>query len=375
MSVVTTRMSPTASLKRRLSERGEQGDALSKEKHTSSRRRGRRGWGTAAALLVVLVIGLTQAGNVTLLSVLTMALIYSIAVGSLDLVVGFTGLLSVGQAGLVGVGAYTVALLEAKYALPMVLALLVAGLVAVMFGGVLGLCALRLKGHYFTLVTLAFGLAVPQLALNASSLTNGDTGVVVDAGTFFGLSTAYPLELFEVVFIVAAICFLFLERFLFSTLGRKAMAVRDDELAAKANGISVYSTRLAVFGVSSFLAGISGGLLAYFVGLVAPSSLPFDLSLFFLAALIVGGSGRYTLCFAGSVVGAVLLAVLKQATVSNGSLAEVIFGGAVIVAVVLSGRGIWSLVQMLTAVPSQRGWLRRVRLGKLRTSATESGDR
>ncbi len=347
-------------------------EALTADRRTSARRRGRRGWGTAVALLAVLVIGVTQAGNVTLLSVLTMALIYSIAVGSLDLVVGFTGLLSVGQAGLVGVGAYTVALLEKEYALPMVLALVAAGLISVLVGGVLGLCALRLKGHYFTLVTLAFGLAVPQLALNASSVTNGDTGVVVDAATFFGLSSAYPFELFVVVFIVAAICFLFLERFLFSTLGRKAMAVRDDELAAKANGISVYSTRLSVFGVSSLLAGISGGLLAYFVGLVAPSSLPFDLSLFFLAALIVGGSGRYTLCFAGSVVGAVLLAALKQATVSNGSLAEVIFGGAVIIAVVLSGRGIWSLVQILTGVPSQRGWLRPAKLRKEPTVVTES---
>lgn len=308
--------------------------------------RGRRAFGTAMVLLAVLVMAVIEKNNSTILAVLTESLVYGIAIGSLDLVVGFVGLLSVGQVGLLGVGAYTVALLNKVHPLPVLPSLVAGGLTALLVGAMLGMFSLRLKGHYFTLVTLAFGLVVPQVALNLSSVTNGDSGLIVPPGSVVGgWVMSSPMDQFILVFIVATVSFGILERFLLTTMGRKSMAVRDNELAAISSGINVYRVRLVVFMWSSFFAGISGGLLAYFSGLVAPSSFPFQLSLFFLAALIVGGSGRYTLCFAGSLVGSLALAGLQQATVSSGSLAEVALGLAVIVIVVVSGRGLWTIVQ------------------------------
>lgn len=307
-----------------------------------------------AALLATLVIGLIApipfSNSMTAVSLLTLMVIYSLIAVTLNLLVGFGGQVSIGHAGLLAIGAYGAAWLANHMQLPLPIEMIVAGLLAAVVGFVLGLPSGRLSGHYLVIVTLGFGLAVPQIALNATSITNGFTGLAVATTSFGPISMNSPKGMYYLSYVVVAICILAILSFLSTKSGRSFMAVRDSEAAAAAMGINVARTKVILFTTSAFFVGIAGDLFARAQGLVQPADFPLSFSLFFLAAVIVGGLASV----GGSIAGASLLTYVQVKTSSLGGFSEFMIGAAVVVVLLVVPDGLASLPRKLYAVVSKR---------------------
>src|SRR5947209_7251986 len=195
-----------------------------------------------------------------------MIAITAIGVMGQNLLVGYAGQISFGQAGFLAIGAYAFAHLQG---LPWLLALLGAGLISALAGAVVGFPSLRLKGPYLAIATLGFGIAVYQLLANVPWLSGGRTGLAVPGlQSAFGMSRTnfmYCIDLVALVLmaIVAA-------NLVSSYVGRSFMAVRDSEIAAESMGVNLTRTKLQAFAVSSFYTGVHGALFAQFLGHLEP---------------------------------------------------------------------------------------------------------
>jgi len=327
------------------------------------------------ALLAVIVVAalfpLGFSSDAYTMSIATECLVYALVTVTLNLLIGFGGQISLGQAGLLAVGAY-IAAIEANHisGLPVALEILGAGLGTALVGFALGLPTGRLRGHYLAIATLGFGVAVPQIALKLSGLTGGYTGLTVPTATFGGsASFGDPSSLYWFVLVVVALSLLAVFSILASSTGRSFTAVRDSEPGAEAMGINVARTKVLLFTVSAFFTGVAGDLFAHLQSLVAPTSFPFSLSLFFLAAVVVGGLASVW----GSVAGAVLL-VLVQEKIGSGSgsgLAPTIIGGTVVVVLLFLPGGLATIPDQLALagarIRRRRGEPRRATTGKEET--------
>lgn len=242
---------------------------------------------------------------------------------SLSMVVGFLGELSLGHAGFMCVGAYlggkASALLEpllknvpAGKELALVISLVIGGLVAALFGVVIGLPALRLKGDYLAIVTLAFGEIVRSVFMNSSTESFGGA---------LGLSTPrYDKNyLFIIAFVLVLACLAVIQNLIRSKHGRAITAIRDNEIAARATGIDVTKYKLAVFTISSFFAGIAGVLYSYSNYNVQSAKFSYNYSIEILVMVVLGGMGSIN----GSIIAATLITYLDNTlqTVLTGDLA------------------------------------------------------
>jgi len=278
-----------------------------------------------------------EGGDAYVMFTATQALVYGLAIISLNLLIGFGGQISLGHAGLLAIGGYTGALLAIHVSgIPVPVEILAAGAVTAAVGFLLGLPTGRLRGHYLAIVTLGFGVAVPQIALNWTSLTDGRTGLTVPPPQIGNTIFPTPTELYYFSLIVLAVSLLAIFSMLASSTGRAFAAVRDSEPAAAAMGINVTATKVVLFTVSAFFAGVAGDLNAHLQGLVSPDSFPFSLSLFFFAAVVVGGLASVW----GSLAGAIVLAVIEAKTSSSSGYEPVILGGAVVVLLLLLPGGL-----------------------------------
>ena len=302
----------------------------------------RRG-GLAVGFLAFALAPVFVGSNVTTMGILTEAVIYALVVVSLNLLVGFAGLVSIGQAGFLAVGAYAAGYLANHLHLALPLELLLSGILAGLVGFILGLPSGRLRGHYLVIITLGFGLAVPQIALEATDITNGFTGLSISNTQFGPIVMNSPRAMYYFAFVVVAISMMLILLVLASKSGRAIMAVRDSEAAALAMGIPVARTKVIVFTLSAFFCGIAGDLFAHFEGLVTPADFTLALSLFFLAAVIVGGLGSV----GGSIVGALVLVYVQTRSASVGGYSEFIIGAAVVVVLMLFPEGLASIPALL----------------------------
>lgn len=230
-----------------------------------------------------------------------------LAVGALglNLLTGYNGQISVGHGAFYGVGAYTTALLITNAHWSFVPALIVAAVICFVTGVIVGLPALRIKGLYLALVTLAVATLFPQIVEQFSSFTKGSTGLrlvtetvnrrgaVVETNiTFDAPSWTHLSErqwTYYLLITVALLCFLMTRNLVTSRVGRAMVAIRDNEIAAEVNGINVARVKVLTFGVSAALAGVGGGLLAMATKSVGPASFGVAASLYFLVAVVIGG--------------------------------------------------------------------------------------
>jgi len=243
--------------------------------------------------------------------------VYAIAALSMNLVNGFTGQFSLGQAGFMAIGAYVTALFiidpEDKAMLywaepivgwakamqaPFPIALLLGGLFAALFAFFIGFPVLRLKGDYLAIASLGFSEIIRIFITNLIPITNGPVGLKGIPGTADIWWTT--LSCLAVVALLA--------RLMRTSYGRTFKAIRDDEVAAEAMGISLFRHKMYSFLIGAFLAGISGGLLASVVGTVTPLYFRFTLAYEILLIVVLGGQGSLT----GSVVGAIILTFAKE---------------------------------------------------------------
>jgi len=226
----------------------------------------------------------------------------------LNILTGYTGLISLGHAAFLGIGAYTAAILAAKAGLPFIVALTLGGVVAAMAGAVVGIPTLRLRGLYLVVTTLAFQFIVEHVIYHWESLTQSDKGISLPAPQIFGLKLDTYESFYYVIIVLAVLTAVFAKNLAMSRTGRAFVAIRDRDIAAEIIGIHLAKYKILAFVVSSFIAGISGGLYAYLLGLIGPDHFTFNQSVLYIAMIIVGGMGTVF----GSIAGAVFMVLLPE---------------------------------------------------------------
>ena len=231
-----------------------------------------------------------------------------ISATGLNILSGYTGLASLGQAAFMGVGAYTVALLELHAGSSFLLNVPLAGAVAALVGLIVGIPSLRVKGLYLAIATIAASVILEFVFANWESVTNGVKGLSIAPAHIFGVDLDQPAKLYWII-VPTAILFVAMAANLFRTrVGRAFIAIRDRDISAEVLGIPLLKYKLLSFGLSSFYAGVAGGLWAYFFRVVTPESFPIVMSIFFLAAIIVGGMGTIR----GSILGAAFMTLVPE---------------------------------------------------------------
>jgi ABC-type branched-subunit amino acid transport system ATPase component/ABC-type branched-subunit amino acid transport system permease subunit len=234
-------------------------------------------------------------------------LIYAILLFGLDIVVGYTGQVSLGHAGLFGIGSYATGILVLKLGAPWFLAVPASIGFAALFGAILALPALRVTGPYLAMVTLAFGTIVQILINEMTFLTEGPLGIQLQKPSVMGK------ELTEVQYYYAVAGFMLLSvllvhRLLRSHVGRAFEALRDSPIASDCMGVSVYRYKVYAFVISAGFAGLAGSLYAYSEQYISPNSYNFELTILFLLAVIMGGrKSRF-----GSLIGAAIVVLLPS---------------------------------------------------------------
>ena len=244
-----------------------------------------------------------------LLHILVITGIYIILALSLNLVVGYTGLASLGHAAFSCVGAYTSSLLALNYGLSPWLGLLIGACVAAVSGIVIGAPSLRLKGDYLALATLGLAVIVYSVAKNWMSVTRGPMGLPGIPGfSFFGMRLGEVWQYLIIVGVFVLITYAVIWRIVNSPFGRVLRSIREDETAALAMGKDVNRHKMIVFVVGAFFAGLAGSLYAHYITFIDPSSFTVMESITILLMVVFGGMGSLS----GSFVGAAVLVILPE---------------------------------------------------------------
>lgn len=270
----------------------------------------------------------------------------------LNLLVGFTGLLSLGHAAFMGVGAYTSALLITKFGCPFIGSILIAGLMAALFGIIVGIPSLRIKGFYLMVATLAFQFVIEYMIIHWDHLTRGIRGIELPTPHFLGMSLEKNQAYFLFLFVLVTILMWGAKNITRSKIGRAFIAIRDNDVSAEIIGISIFRYKLLSFAVSSFYAGIAGALYATMLRTAIPQDYIFVHSIIFLAMVLVGGLGRLV----GTVFGVIFVTLVPvlldlgvsylsrvydpNVTIYLGPVKELVFGGLIILFIIFEPDGL-----------------------------------
>ena len=244
----------------------------------------------------------------SLLSFVIMMGIAVVSVHGLNMLTGYCGQISIGHSAFMAVGAYTSALLAVNFGFSFWLALPIAGLGAAMAGVVFGLPALRVKGFYLALATLAAQFIILYMARQFADVTGGVRGLAVPAPEIGGFIFDSRRSYYYIVIVIAIIATFFAKNIARTGIGRAFIAIRDNDLAAEVMGINLYFYKLLSFFIGCFFAGIAGSLLAHFVGHIGPDHFTLKESIWYLGYLIVGGMGSTS----GVIFGVVFLFGLNR---------------------------------------------------------------
>jgi branched-chain amino acid transport system permease protein len=247
----------------------------------------------------VLGIGLAQ---------VNFALIAIMGAVALNLLVGYTGLLSLGHSAFFAMGAMSGGVLGVQAGLPFIVVVLGAGLFGALVGTVVGLPSLRLRGLYLLLSTLALHFIVIYLFLRYQLGQFGPAGISFDTASLFGLEIATDKRWYFVLLIVAALFIVITRNLLKMREGRAFIAIRDHEVAAAATGVNPALMKLKAFAVSSFMVSVAGVLYAYNLGTATSESYTLNFTIDFYAMVIIGGMGSLL----GAVLGAIVWQLLPQ---------------------------------------------------------------
>lgn len=267
----------------------------------------------------------------------TVSLLYIMITLSLNLMVGYLGQMSFGHAAFYGIGAYTAAILTVTYHVPFLIAFLAAGIVAGLFGLLLGLPVLKLKGYYFTIITMVFCEIIRVVELNWMSLTRGPLGIMaIPKPAIFGYVFSTPHRIYFFMLVLVVLSTLTVRNLMNSRIGYAILAIRDDELAAEAMGIHVFRYKMIVFIISSLMVGLAGAFYAAYTSYIDPSSFAAAQSNNMLVMVIFGGLGNTV----GSFIGAIVLTVLPELLRGVSQYRQLIYGVLLVVLMMVKPQGL-----------------------------------
>lgn len=262
-------------------------------------------------------------------------LIYYIVIVGLNILVGLSGQLSLGHVGFYALGAYLSAIFTTDLGINFFISIILASLLAAGFGALVALLSLRSKGPYLAMVTIAFGELVSIIANRWTSLTGGPAGYYPEDPNFFGFELHSPQFLWFVG-TLAIIITIGAYNIFNGRIGRTFKAMGNSEIASAIVGINVRNWKVIAFAISAFLGGIGGGLYAFQNGFISSTTFEFDKSILFLIGVIVGGSGTMW----GPVIGTAVVVLLPQLFQSFVDYHLMIFGGILLLSLVLLPEGI-----------------------------------
>ena len=294
-------------------------------------------WIIAVAFLLLAPLFL---GKYTIF-LLSLLAIYALVALGLNLLMGYTGQIAAGHAGFLALGAYFTAIIgEHLQWLPCPVILLLAGIFSGAIGFLLGIPILRLKGFYIAMATLAFGVVVSEIILQWSSLTGGDDGFSVPTARIAGFAFDSDFKLYYLIIPVTLIMTLLAKNLVNGYIGRAFIALRESEIAAQTIGIDLARYKTIAFAVSAFYTGVAGGLFAYLITYLSPDAFTIELSVDFIAMIVIGGMGSIL----GSIIGAVILTGMQQILAGLLDLQIFIFGISLIVFMIFMPRGITGML-------------------------------
>jgi len=318
-----------------------------------------RGWLLVGLFLLFLVIPfIFKPYTLYVINHIGMAAIAAIG---LNILIGYTGQISLGHGAFFGVGAYSAAILSTAVGFPFWVSVICAGLITALVGMVFGIPSVRLKHLYLTIATLAGQFILQYLFVQWESLTKGPEGIMLPRATLFGLNVKGDRSFYYVIFVCFVILTWIAVNLIRTRYGRAFIAIRDNDKAAEGMGIPIFRYKLLSFAISSFYAGFAGGLSAYYIGSITPEPYTLMLSIEFIAMIIIGGLGSIP----GSVFGAIFITLLNEVlTLATGflmnigaltkiaitiaPLREFVFGLAIVLFIIFEPRGlaeVWRIIK------------------------------
>ncbi|MGC8820397.1 MAG: alpha/beta fold hydrolase [Fervidobacterium sp.] len=278
-----------------------------------------------------------------IITILSLVGIYAIASLGLNIIMGYSGQISIGHAAFMSIGAYVSTLLVMHYNIPIVFGIMIGGIAAFILGLLIGFPALRLSGFYLAIATMGFVVAVEQLFSTLENVTGGHAGI---RGIPFPYLLNSDIEKYLLVLSFAFVTYIVSERFIKSKTGMAWMAVRENEVAASVVGINIARYKIFAFAVGSMFAGIAGGLYAHVIGYIAPSDFGIAKSLDLLAISVIGGMASLDGPYYGSVIYIALPFLFSRTHVSM----SIIFGSILIFVVLFMPLGASYYLQRLKVV-------------------------
>jgi branched-chain amino acid transport system permease protein len=291
---------------------------------------------TTLGIFIIFAILLPNVFSDFWLYVLCLVGINSIGTLGINILTGYTAQVSLGHASFVGIGAYTTAILSHQFGFPFWLTFPSAVMVTSFMGLMLGLPCLRLKGLYLAVATLAFAWAVPEVILKGSFLTGGYSGISLEPLKILGLSLKSHRLFYYLMLFILLLSMWTVTNIMHSRFGRAFIALRDSEEGARAMGVDISVYKTLAFVLCAALAGICGNLYAYLVGTVTPYDFGFGMSIYFLVAIIIGGTGSIL----GSILGGAFITFIPLFSSGFRDLPNIIFGAFLIVVILLMPGGL-----------------------------------
>lgn len=302
--------------------------------------KGAAGWMAVAILLAGLAILpflLPRLGLGYLVFILILMAANVIVAIGLNLLVGSTGLISLGHAGFVAIGAYASGLLMARLDFPWIAAWIGAAAISAGAGFLVGLPALRLAGPYLAIATLGFGIAVYQVLTNWTALSGGRTGLPVTQLSL-GVAGLTPTQQLYYVAAGAAVVLAWMAYNLSrSHVGRALAAIRDSDIAAEVTGVNLMWYKTLAFAISAAYAGIAGAIIAQALRHLEPQSFTFLESITYFAMIVVGGLGTVT----GAIIGGIILTLLPHYLSGLRQWLPILYGAAIIAMMMVEPRGLY----------------------------------
>ncbi|MFC1825320.1 branched-chain amino acid ABC transporter permease [Thermodesulfobacteriota bacterium] len=267
-------------------------------------------WRFGIPIIIIMLLVPFMVGDY-FLGVIIGLLFLSIVCVGYNLLMGYCGQISFGQTAFVGIGAYAAAYAANIWGWPFAMALIFAGLAAALIGLLVAIPSLRLGHLYLAVATMGFAFIVEEAVDQLESITGGAGGVSVVPAKLFGYSFETDVSFYYLTLFFAVLLVVLAKNIAHSAIGRSFIAVRDSEEAAEANGISLTRTKVLAFAVSTFYAGIAGGLSAFYLRFISPENFTFAHSIEYVVMVIVGGMASIY----GAVIGAFIIGYLPHFTV------------------------------------------------------------